>query len=707
MSVKIALAGNPNSGKTTLFNKLTGSNQYTGNWPGVTVDKKVGRYKRDKNIVITDLPGVYSLSPYTPEEIVARDYLLGEDSAVIINLADAMNLERNLYLTTQLSELGKPMVITLNMIDIMQKKGESINIKKLAGLFGCPVIEMSALKGTGLIETIDTALMLAKENPIKKKYIKFSSVTENALSEISALIKDTVPSDKNRWYSIKIFERDMKAVEKAGISDEIIKKSESIILYAEKLLGKDAISIISDERYDFINKAVSICCSKNKKAVSTSEKIDRVITNRWLALPVFAVVITIIYYVSVNLAGKAVSEWIADIMFKKIIIRNLSAWLEYFNTAGWLRGLLIQGIIKGVSSVISFVPQMLTLFFFLSVLEDCGYMARVAFIMDRIFRKFGLSGKSFIPLLVCTGCSVPGIMATKMIENENDRRITVITAPFIPCGAKLTVVALIGGVLFPELWFFAPAVFFLGILAVAVSGIILKKTRLFSGDKSPFLLELPDYHMPSIKSVLPQVIQRVKAFVFKAGTVIFIASGLIWFLSSFGFVGEICEVGCGESLLATIGSIITPLFKPIGFGFWEAAVASISGLLAKENIVATLSILLGINDIGESSSDTWLLLKQLFGSASAASFLVFNMLCGPCVSTISAIKKELLSIKLTCFAITYQTVLAYAFALVTYQTVGLITGELRYGTGSVIAVVVLSVFFYFLFRPERICKKKR
>ncbi|HAN20149.1 MAG: ferrous iron transport protein B [Clostridiales bacterium GWF2_36_10] len=700
-AIRIALAGNPNSGKTTMFNDLTGSNQYVGNWPGVTVEKKEGKLKNHKDVFITDLPGIYSLSPYTLDEVVSRDFLLKDKPDAIINLVDATNIERNLYLTTQIMELGIPTVIALNMMDIVNKNGDKIDIKKLESELGCAIIETSALKGTGSLEAAEKAIGLVNTNVKTVPHHKFSFTTEKVLGEISRIIKELIPPEKLRWYSIKVFERDNKVLEELKLSDILINQINSLIASLEIELDDDAESIITNERYEYIVKVIKKCVIKIKREFTTTDKIDRIITNRWLALPIFAFIMFGVYYISVSWLGTIVTDWTNDTLFGEYIIGNTSVWLENIGAAGWLIGLIVDGIIGGVGSILGFVPQMFILFFFLSIFEDCGYMARVAFIMDRIFRKFGLSGKSFIPLLIASGCGVPGIMAAKTIENEKDRRMTIMTTTFVPCGAKLPVIALIGGVMFPKIWFIAPAVYFLGIFAVAISGIMLKKTRMFAGGTAPFIMELPQYHMPAAKNVLLHVWDRGKAFIIKAGTVIFIAAGTIWFLSSFGFSnGHFGLVENNESLLASIGNFIAPLFSPLGFGNWQASVATLSGLLAKENIVATLGVLFGISGSTESDPNLWIVLTQVFGSASAASFLVFNMLCAPCVAAIATIKREMASTKWTWFALLYQTGLAYTLSFITYQIIGLITGEIKYGTSSVIAVGVISFMLYMIFRPN-------
>ncbi|PKM62192.1 MAG: ferrous iron transport protein B [Firmicutes bacterium HGW-Firmicutes-21] len=708
MSKRIALAGNPNCGKTTMFNDLTGSSQYVGNWPGVTVEKKEGKLKRQKDVIITDLPGIYSLSPYTLEEVVTRNYLLNERPDAIINLIDGTNLERNLYLTTQIVELGIPTVIALNMMDLVNKSGDVINVARLADELGCRVVETSALKGTGSLQAAETAIALADEKKAPVPRHKFSSVTENALGKISEIIKNIVEADMLRWYSIKLFERDQKVLESLKLPDAVTAKIEDINTYAENELDDDTESIITNERYEYITGIIKKCINRKRTGLTPSDKVDRIVTNRWLALPIFAALMFIVYFISVTWIGAVVTDWTNETLFGEYIMENAASWLENIGAADWITGLITDGIIGGVGSVLGFVPQMFILFFFLSILEDCGYMARVAFIMDRIFRKFGLSGKSFIPMLISSGCGVPGIMATKTIENEKDRRMTIMTTTFIPCGAKLPVIALIGGVMFPSIWFIAPAVYFLGIFAVVISGIMLKKTKMFSGDPAPFVMELPQYHVPSLKSVLIHMWERGRAFIIKAGTVIFIAAGVIWFLSTFGFEnGSFGIVEEGNSLLAVIGNIIAPIFAPLGFGSWQAAVATISGLLAKENVVATFGVLFGITEAGESDPALWAALTEMFSVAAAASFLVFNMLCAPCFAAIGAIKREMASAKWTWFAVGYQTVLAYCLSLITYQTIGFATRELDFGAGTATAILIAGFMLFMLFRPNPYNKARR
>lgn len=704
MSLRIALVGNPNCGKTTMFNEFTGSSQYVGNWPGVTVEKKEGKLKSDKTVVITDLPGVYSLSPYTLEEVVSRDYLLTEKPDAIINLVDATNIERNLYLTTQVMELGIPVIMALNMMDLLEKNGDSIDTVKLGKRLGCEVVPVSALKNKGLDLLVSKAVALAKEKKGYDAIHRFSKETEGYLSDIKQLLPSSIEEQQARYYSIKLFEQDEKVVSHLSLEEDRSEKLAMIIKKAEEEFDDDTESIITNERYDFITNVVTACIKKKQRQMTTSDKIDRIVTNRILALPIFAAIMCIVYYISVTWLGTIVTDWTNDTLFGEMIQPAVATFLENVGAAEWLVGLVVDGIIGGVGAVLGFVPQMLILFFFLSILEDCGYMARVAFIMDRIFRKFGLSGKSFIPMLIASGCGVPGIMASKTIENEKDRRMTIITTTFIPCGAKLPIIALIGGAMFPSVKWMAPAMYFMGVAAVIISGIILKKTKHFSGDPAPFVMELPQYHVPAAKGVFIHMWERGKAFIIKAGTVIFLACGVIWFLSNFGFVdGGFGMVGEEESILAAIGKVIAPIFEPLGFGNWRAAVATVSGLVAKENVVGTFGVLLGIG--AEVAEDDPGLLEQIammfpYGAA-AMSFLVFNLLCAPCFAAIGAIRRQMNSARWTWFAITYQCGLAYIVALMINQFGGLLAGELSFGIGTIVAIILLLGMLYMLFRPAK------
>lgn len=699
MSIKIALAGNPNCGKTTMFNDLTGSSQYVGNWPGVTVEKKEGKLKGHKDVTIVDLPGIYSLSPYTLEEVVTRNFLLNEHPDVIINLVDGSNIERNLYLTTQLVEIGIPVIIALNMIDVVKKNGDQIDTKKLSEALGCEVVETSAVKGIGSKEVTERAYAIAKAKSRTVPQHSFSELVEKAIAEVGELSKSFIPADFSRWYEIKLFERDPKVLEQLQFSKDIQDKIEAVIAACETEAGDDSESIITNERYNYIGKLVSKCLHKKHSGMTTSDRIDRIVTNRWAALPIFAVVMYIVYFVSVSWLGTIVTDWTNDTLFGETIQPAVGAWLASIGAADWLVGLVVDGIIGGVGAVLGFVPQMFILFFFLSILEDCGYMARVAFIMDRIFRKFGLSGKSFIPLLISSGCGVPGIMASRTIENEKDRKMTIMVTTFIPCGAKLPIIALIGGAMFPEATWVAPAMYFLGIAMVIVSGIILKKTRLFAGDPAPFVMELPQYHIPGAKGVLIHMWERGKAFIIKAGTVIFVACGVIWFLSSFSWSMQM--VGEEESMLASIGRVIAPLFIPIGFGNWKAAVATVSGLVAKENVVGTFGVLFGLSDAAEDDPALLGQIATMFTSVSAMAFMVFNLLCAPCFAAIGAIKREMGGWKWTLIAVGYQTVLAYIMALIINQLGSVLILGQSFGFGAALAVLFLIGIFYLLFRSYK------
>jgi ferrous iron transport protein B len=706
--MKIALAGNPNSGKTTLFNALTGSNQYVGNWPGVTVEKKEGQIKDNKDVTLVDLPGIYSLSPYTLEEILARNYLIDERPDAILNIVDATNIIRNLYLTTQLTELGIPVVIALNMMDIVNKNGDKINVDKLSKRLGCPVVEVSALKGLGIFEAVQKAVELAEKGTQMVPKHTFSKEVEHTLTNIENEILDKVSGGQQRWYSIKIFERDEKATENLVLSDELKTKFEAEIEKIEVEMDDDAESIITSERYLYIDSIIEECYyKKNKGNLTTSDKIDMIVTNRWLALPIFAVVMFIVYYVSVTTVGTWVTDWTNDVLFGEIIPPAMESFLASLGVADWLQGLILDGIIGGVGAVLGFIPQMIVLFAFLAFLESCGYMARVAFIMDRIFRKFGLSGKSFIPMLIGTGCSVPGIMASRTIENDRDRKMTIITTSFIPCSAKIPVIALIAGALFRGAWWVAPSAYFVGIAAVIVSGIILKKTKLFAGDTAPFVMELPAYHWPSPETLLRSIWERGWSFIKKAGTVILLSSIVIWFLQNFGFTngtfGLVDEVDNG--LLAVIGSVLAPLFAPLGWGHWKAAVATITGLVAKENVVSSFGVLYGFAEVAEDGAEYWSALAMDYSTLSAYSFLVFNLLCAPCFAAVGAIKREMNNRKWTLFALGYQTGLAYVVSFSIYQFGSLLSGN-GFGIGTLVAIVIVAVFLFLLFRPNKDSKKQ-
>lgn len=697
MGVRIALAGNPNSGKTTLFNALTGSNQFVGNWPGVTVEKKEGKLRDNKEVTVMDLPGIYSLSPYTLEEVVARNYLITERPDVILNIVDGTNLERNLYLTTQLMELGIPVVMAINMMDVVKKSGDQINTKKLAEKLGCEIVSISALKGEGVKEAAAKAVKLAEKKASAPVH-EFAAEVESVLDEIETVLTN-VPEEQKRFYAIKLFERDDKIQEQLKQAPDV----ENIVAAAEKAFDDDAESIITNERYAYISSVIGDCLKKaNKEKLTTSDKIDRVVTNRWLALPIFAVVMWIVYYVSVTTVGTFVTDWTNDVLFGEIIPPAIESFLVSINCADWLQGLILDGIVAGVGAVLGFVPQMLVLFIFLAFLESCGYMARIAFIMDRIFRKFGLSGKSFIPMLIGTGCGVPGIMASRTIENERDRRMTIMTTTFIPCGAKLPIIALIAGALFDGASWVAPSAYFVGIAAIICSGIILKKTKMFAGDPAPFVMELPAYHLPTVGNVLRSMWERGWSFIKKAGTIILLSTIFVWFTSNFGIVdghfGMVDDLSQG--FLANIGKIFAWIFIPLGWGDWKAAVAAITGLVAKENVVGTFGILYGFAEVAEDGSEIWGTLAASMTTIAAYSFLVFNLLCAPCFAAIGAIKREMNSAKWTWFAIGYQCVFAYAVSLCIYQFGSLFTGG-GVGIGTIAAVLVVIGFLYLLFRPYK------
>ncbi len=809
MELRIALAGNPNSGKTTLFNALTGSNQFVGNWPGVTVEKKEGKLKKYDGVTITDLPGIYSLSPYTLEEVVARNYLIGERPDAILNIVDGTNLERNLYLTTQLTELGIPVVVAINMMDVVKKNGDKIDVTELSRELGCTIIEISALKGTGIKEAAQAAVEAAKSSKTVPMHT-FSGVVEHALAHIEEAAVHHMPAEQQRWYAIKIFERDDKVLAQLGLSQDVLDHIEQDIRAAEEECDDDAESIITNERYLYIASLLKGCYKKKSAGkLSTSDKIDKVVTNRWAALPIFAVVMFIVYYVSVTTVGTWATDWANDGVFgegwhlfgigssayeeaaeayvepgavveafesaaaeagavdeeassdeKTVLIPEAAASLtttaylyddegniekeipvtydsyleaaeleepdpaEYgvwvpgipvlisngltaIHCADWLQGLILDGIVGGVGAVLGFVPQMLVLFLFLAFLESCGYMARIAFVMDRIFRKFGLSGKSFIPMLIGTGCGIPGVMASRTIENERDRRMTIMTTTFIPCGAKLPIIALISGALFGGAWWVAPSAYFVGIAAIIVSGIMLKKTRMFSGDPAPFVMELPAYHLPTVGNVLRSMWERAWSFIKKAGTVILLSAILLWFLQAFGFengsFGMVTDLN--NSILAVIGSAIEWIFIPLGWGEWQSAVATITGLIAKENVVGTFGVLFGgFDEVAENGWQIWANMREVFTPLSAYSFLIFNLLCAPCFAAMGAIKREMNSAKWTFFAIGYQCVFAYAVSLVVYQLGMLFTGHGNI-IGSIVAFAIVALILYLLFRPYKESEK--
>ena len=710
MGVKIALAGNPNSGKTTLFNALTGSNQFVGNWPGVTVEKKEGKWKEDKEVVIMDLPGIYSLSPYTLEEVVARNYLITERPDAILNIVDGTNLERNLYLTTQLLELGIPVVMAINMMDIVRKNGDEINTKKLAEKLGCEVVTISALKGDGIKDAASRAVKHAGQKAGQESVHEFAPEVENYLNEIEGRLGYEIPEEQKRFYAIKLFERDDKIKDAMKNAPDV----EDIIARAEKEMDDDAESIITNERYSFIGSIIGDCLKKNKtQELTTSDKIDRIVTNRWLALPIFAAVMWLVYYVSVTTVGSILTDWTNDTLFGEWIIPAAQSFFEGIGCADWLTGLIVDGVISGVGAVLGFVPQMLVLFLFLAFLESCGYMARIAFIMDRIFRKFGLSGKSFIPMLIGTGCGVPGVMASRTIENDRDRKMTVMTTTFIPCGAKLPVIALIAGALFDGASWVAPSAYFVGIAAIICSGIILKKTKMFAGDPAPFVMELPAYHMPTVGNVLRSMWERGWSFIKKAGTIITLSTIVVWFLLNFGWTdagfgmlnfdgleGAAMEAAQAECVLAKIGNLISWIFTPLGWGDWKMTVAAITGLVAKENVVGTFGQLFGFAEVAEDGQEIWGTLANSMSQIAAYSFLVFNLLCAPCFAAMGAIKREMNNAKWFWFAIGYQCLLAYLVSLCIFQFGTLFTGG-GFGIGTVAAIVILIGFLYMLFRPYK------
>ena len=710
MAIKIALAGNPNCGKTTMFNALTGANQYVGNWPGVTVEKKEGKLKSKKTkeeVIVTDLPGIYSMSPYTLEEVVSRDYVLKENPDVIIDLVDATNIERNLYLTTQLIETGVPVVIALNMADLLAKRGIKIDVKRLSMLLDCPIIETSALKGEGLDKLIDEAVKVAKKSEIDLPKDIFSAELEGAVAEVKSVLPDSVSEEKKRWYAVKFLENDSKVVESMKLSGAAAQTVEAQRRALEKKHDDDMESIVTDERYKFIQKIVSTTVQKGKEKLTTSDKIDRIVTNRFLGIPIFMLVMWVVYYVSVTTVGTFVTDWTNDVFVVAIQNAATSA-LSAIGAGDMVMGLVVDGIIGGLGAVLGFVPQMAILFLFLSILEDCGYMVRIAFVMDRVFRHFGLSGKSFIPLLISSGCGIPGIMASKTIEQDNDRRLTIMTATFIPCGAKLPVIALMGGVIsgevagYQESSFIAPLMYFIGIVAVLVAAIILKKTKPFSGKPAPFVMELPQYHIPQAKTVLLHVWERLKGFIIKAGTILFLACVVMWFLGGFGFVdGSFGMVeDSADSLMAMIGGVIAPLFAPLGFGEWQPVAASISGFTAKEAIVSTMGVLANVSGDTEDAVNVAAGVASWFPSSIAAfTFLMFNLLDSPCLAAIATMAQQMQSRKWFWFAILFQNIFAYIVCLCVYQIGSFVTGG-AFGVGTAVGFLFLIAILFMLFRPD-------
>lgn len=710
MKISIALAGNPNSGKTTLFNALTGANQFVGNWPGVTVEKKEGKLKANKDVSITDLPGVYSLSPYSPEEVIARNYLVSDRPDAILNIVDGTNLERNLFLTTQLTELGIPVVVAVNMMDVVQKNGDKINKERLSKELGCVVVEISALKGTGVAEAAEVAVKAAGGPKTVPRH-SFSGGVEHTLAHIEEAVLHDLPQEQQRFFAIKLFERDAKIAEKLALSPDQTAHIDEDIKRRENELGDMSESIITAERYEYIDSIIKDCVTlKSHGVMSASDKIDSIVTNRFLALPIFALVMFIVYYVSITTVGTFVTDYVNDGLFGEEfglfgltlpgIPVIIGSGLEAINCAEWLQALILDGIVAGVGAVLGFVPQMLILFIFLAVLEACGYMARIAFIMDRIFRRFGLSGKSFIPILIGTGCGVPGIMASRTIENDSDRKMTIITTTFIPCGAKLPIIALIAGAVFGSAGWVGFSAYFIGMFAIICSGIILKKTRPFAGDISPFVMELPAYHMPTVGNVLRSMWERGWSFIKKAGTIILLATIFVWFASSCGF-GEngFGFVDMSESVLAQIGGAIAPLFAPIGWGDWKAAVATVTGLIAKENVVGTFGILYGFAEVSEEGVEMWGQLAVAYTPLAAYSFLIFNLLCAPCFAAIGAIKREMNNTRWFWAAIGYQCLFAYIAALVVYQLGMIFAGN--FGFWSIIAIALIVCFVFLLVRKDK------
>ena len=711
MAIRIALAGNPNCGKTTMFNALTGANQYVGNWPGVTVEKKEGKLKNKKmkeEVIVTDLPGIYSLSPYTLEEVVSRDYLLKENSDVIVDLVDATNIERNLYLTTQLIETGVPVVIALNMADLLEKRGIKIDVARLSMLLNCPIVETSALKGEGLDKLIDEAIKTAKKKEADLPKEIFNKDLEEAVSAAAEVLPSSIEANKKRWYAVKFLEKDSKVAESVKLTDSAAKKIEELRAGLEKSHDDDMESIVTDERYKFIQKIVGTTVKKGKDKLTTSDKIDKIVTNRILGIPIFIAVMFVVYYISVTTIGTIVTDWTND-TFVGGIQEIVGGFLEGIGTNDVVTSLVVDGVIGGVGAVLGFVPQMAILFLFLSILEDCGYMVRIAFVMDRVFRHFGLSGKSFIPLLISSGCGIPGIMASKTIEQDNDRRLTIMTATFIPCGAKLPVIALMGGVMaswatgsYEAGGFMAPAMYFMGIVAVLVAAIILKKTKPFSGKPAPFVMELPQYHIPQVKTVLLHVWERLKGFIIKAGTILFLACVVMWFLGGFGFenggFGLVEE--SGNSLLAVIGGFIAPLFAPLGFGEWQPVAASLSGFTAKEAIVSTMGVLANVTGDTEDAVTVAQAVQTWFPTSLAAlSFLIFNLLDSPCLAAIATMAQQMQSKKWFWFAILFQNIFAYIVCLCIYQIGSFVTGG-SFGVGTVFGFVFAAIILFLLFRPD-------
>ena len=703
MAIKIALAGNPNCGKTTLFNALTGANQFVGNWPGVTVEKKEGKLKGHKDVVIMDLPGIYSLSPYTLEEVVARNYLIGEKPDAIINIIDGTNIERNLYLTTQIIELGIPVVMAVNMMDLVVKNGDTINIKALGDALGCEVVEISALKGTGVKKAAEKAIAAAQQKKAVDRVHAFAADVEDAIATVEDKLGSTVAEEQKRFFAIKLLEKDSKISEQLTTTPDVSAEIKTL----EDKFDDDTESIITNERYTYITSIIGKCVKKaqGKEKLTISDKIDRVVTNRILALPIFAAVMFVVYYVSITTVGGFLTDWTNDTLFGEWIIPGAQSFFESIGCADWLTGLIVDGVISGVGAVLGFVPQMLVLFIFLAFLEGCGYMARVAFIMDRIFRKFGLSGKSFIPMLIGTGCGVPGVMASRTIENERDRRMTIMTTTFIPCGAKLPIIGLIAGAFFGNAGWVSWSAYFVGVAAIICSGIILKKTKMFSGDPAPFVMELPAYHLPTVGSVLRSMWERGWSFIKKAGTIILLSTIVVWFTTYFGVVDGTFRMLSDEeidySILAAIGRCISWIFIPLGWGDWKSAVAAVTGLVAKENVISTFGILFHYGEVGEAGEEIWGNLAANMSAIAAYSYLVFNLLCAPCFAAMGAIKREMNNAKWFWFAIGYQCGLAYLVGLCIFQIGGLFTGAATFGFWTIVAIAIIIGFIYMLFRPYK------
>lgn len=701
-----ALIGNPNSGKTSAYNQLTGSMQQVGNWPGVTVERKSGRVKKNTQLLIQDLPGIYSLSPYTPEEIVTRNYLIKDHPDAILNIVDVTNLERNLYLTTQLMEMGIPLVVGLNMMDILKKTGKKINLEKLSYGLGVPIVAMSALKGQGLDDLVQQGKVVTETFPLQINYPTYDDKLEVSLAEIIKVLGNSVLKTQARWFAIKFFERDEAINQELDLSTFQKKEIEEIIQLTEKVFQDQSDAIIINERYQFITRLVALCTvNQGEVSLSISDKIDQIVTHRWLALPIFAFIMWLVYYFSIQTIGTIGTDWVNDQLFGQYVPEFVAGWLETWQVQPWLQSLILDGILAGVGAVLGFLPQIMVLFFCLALLEDCGYMARIAFVMDRLFRKFGLSGKSFIPMLIATGCGVPGVMASRTIENEQDRRLTVMVTTFMPCSAKLPVIALIAGAFFPGRSWVAPSAYFMGMLAIILSGIALKKTKLFSSDPAPFIMELPTYHWPRFENIWRQTFDRGFSFVKKAGTLIFVSSIFIWFTSNYNFTFK--QVASEESILANLGRLFAPIFTPLGWGNWQAVVATTTGLIAKENIIGTMGILYGnLNEVSETGKEIWPQLQQSFTSVAAYSFLAFNLLCAPCFAAVGAIHREMASLKWTLLAVGYQCALAYVVSFILYQ-LGSVLFEGQSATSATLLAVLTTIWLgYRIVKPIKSMKKR-